>query len=409
MALVLSHLTLRGRSLRGLRRFRLLMGVGTPRFWMLTAILLTLNFYGTVMIISASSVQSVRQTATSPWLFAAQQLRWTIVGLVLLGGALAFSVQMWRRVALPLFLLSLVPLAAARMPGISASKNGASRWIEIGGFGFQPSEFVKLTTILALAEVLTRKSRHIDDWRTTLRPIAFLLVPVVVLVMAQPNLGTTLIILLAAAAVITIAGIRARVIAVLGGAAAALALVAVVFTPFRQRRINAFFDLRGNLAGDGYQTAQAMVGFANGGWLGKGIGRSTIKWGYLPYPYNDYIFAVIGEELGLVGTLGLITLFVTFTCVGFSIAARAADRFSMLAAAGITAWIGGQAFLNMAAVTNVVPSTGVPLPFISFGGSAQIVNLLAVGILLNIARHPRTEPEPDPERDALHHHLAGAA
>src|SRR5699024_4244299 len=178
-------------------------------------------------------------------------------------------------IALPLFFLSLIPLAAARLPGLSTSKNGAARWIEVGGYGFQPSEFVKLTTVLALAEVLTRKARHVDDWRTVLRPVLFILVPVVVLVMAQPNLGTTLIIVVAAAAVITVGGLRTRALSVLGGAGVLMATLAVLLTPFRQRRMNAFFDLRGTLADDGYQTAQAMVGFANGGWLGKGIGRST--------------------------------------------------------------------------------------------------------------------------------------
>lgn len=381
----------RGRSLRGLRPRRGLPGTSTRSFWWLTAVIATLGFFGLLMIISSSSVESVRSTAGSPWSFAGSQLQWTVVGLLLAAVAIRIPPTLWRKLAVPAFLASLLPLVIVLVPGISATKNGAARWIPIGPFSLQPSEFVKLTTVLVLAEVLTRRARDVDDWRRSLRPALILLLPVVTLVMIQPNLGTTLIIVTAAAAIITIGGVRLRSLGAVASVGALLALVAVLRTPFRRRRLTAFLDLRNNLSDSGYQSAQAMVGFANGGMFGKGLGRSTVKWGYLPYPYNDYIFAVVAEELGLLGAVALIGLFLAFVCLGFGVALRAADRFTMLLAAGITAWIGGQALLNLAAVTSVVPSTGVPLPFISFGGSAQIVNLVGVAILLAIARHPRPD------------------
>lgn len=391
----------RGRTLRGLRPRRGLPGVSTRSFWALTAVVATLGFFGMLMIISSSSVESVRSSSGSPWSFAGPQLRWTVIGLVVAMIAIRVPPDRWRKVAVPAFLLSLLPLLLVLVPGISATRNGAARWIPIGPFSFQPSEFVKLTTVLVLSEVLTRRVADVDDWRRSLRPALILLLPVVALVMVQPNLGTTLIIVTAAAAIITIGGVRIRSLGAVASVGILLAAIAVIRTPFRRRRLTAFLDLRNNLSDSGYQSAQAMVGFANGGLFGKGLGRSTVKWGYLPYPYNDYIFAVVSEELGLLGALVLIGLFLTFICLGFGIALRAADRFTMLLAAGITAWIGGQALLNLAAVTSVVPSTGVPLPFISFGGSAQIVNLVGVAILLSIARHPATDGASPPRLTAV--------
>lgn len=410
MTFAVSHPALRGRSLKPLRARRgVVVGVSTPLFWALAIVVLVLNFFGTLMIVSSSSVESVRLSSGSPWVFAQQQIKWTVVGLVLMLVTLCVSVHLWRRLAVVAFWLSLVPLAAVLVPAVGASKNGAARWIDLGPINFQPSEFVKLTMVLVVAEVLTRRTRRMDDWRGTLLPAFVNFLPVAVLIMLQPNLGTTLIIATAVVAMVWVSGVPARAFLSLGLLGVIGAGAAVLLAPFRFRRFTAFLDLRNNLSGTGYQPGQALVGFANGGFVGRGLGRSTIKWGYLPYPYNDYILAVIGEELGLLGTLFVVALFVTFVCVGAAIARATNDRFARLVAAGITAWIGGQALLNMAVVTSVVPSTGVPLPFISFGGSAQIVNLVAVGMLLNIARHPRREEPVDPEVEAVHRRFESVA
>lgn len=405
MTASITHPSLRGRSqLRPLRQGRTLVGVSTNRFWAMAGIVTLLNVIGALMIISASSVESVRLAGGSPWVFARQQTLLTMVGLVGMLVMMLVSVDVWRRLAAPLFVLSVIPLAAVLLPQVGASKNGASRWISVGSFGFQPSEFVKLTLLLVVAKVLTTRSRRIDDWRESLLPVLINLSPVVVMIMMQPNLGTTMIIVVMVLAMVWVAGVKGTALAGVGAVGAGLAALMVLATPFRSARLSAFRDLRGNLTNAGYQPGQALVGFANGGLFGKGLGRSTIKWGYLPYPYNDYIMAVVGEEFGLVGTLFVLITFVGFIGVGCAIAKHARDRFSMLVATGVTAWIGGQALLNMAVVTSVLPSTGVPLPFISFGGSAQIANLAAVGLLLNIARHPRDQrrEQRDPEVEAVY-------
>lgn len=388
MTTTISHPVLRGRvEAAPTRRRASMVGVNTSRFWMLASVVTVLNLVGVLMTLSASSVASVKQSGT-PWFFAQRQFMWTGVGVLALLVTLYVSVSFWRRFAAPLFFLSLVPLVAVLVPGLGATKNGAARWIAIGPLQLQPSEFVKLTLLILVADILARRSHLLDDWRETLRPVLILLGVVAALIMKQPNLGTTLIITAMVLTVVWVAGVRLLPLGVIGLAGAALAGLAVLLEPFRLRRMMSFLDLRGNLDGTGYQTGQAMVGFANGGWLGRGLGRSTVKWGYLPYAFNDFIFAVIGEEFGLFGALAVVGLFVAFVVTGTSIALAAEDRFSMLLAIGVTAWLGVQAIMNMAVVTGTMPLTGVPLPFISFGGSAQIINLAAVGLLLNVARHP---------------------
>jgi cell division protein FtsW len=396
----IDHPSLRGRTApRTVTRRFAVPGIATARFWILASIVTVLNMIGTLMVISSSSVASARLTdGASPWFYARRQLMFTGVGVIALVVMLYVSLQFWRRIAYPLLVVSVLPLVFVLIPGIGATKNGAARWIDLGPIQLQPSEFVKLTLLLAVADVLARRERQLDDWRESLRPVLIPLAVVCVLIMAQPNLGTTIIIAAMTMTVVWVSGVRILPLAAVGAIAAAGAGVAVLLEPFRLRRFLSFLDPRGDLDGVGYQTGQAMVGFANGGWFGQGIGRSTVKWGYLPYAFNDFIFAVVGEELGLFGAVFVILAFLGFILIGASIAITASDRFSLLVAVGVTAWLGVQAIMNMAVVTGAMPLTGVPLPFISFGGSAQIVNLAAVGLLLNVARHPA---EPAPARRRL--------
>lgn len=390
MTTALGHPSLRGRTqLPATARRLAVPGVATARFWILASIVTVLNMVGILMVISSSSVASARLTdGASPWFYAQRQLMFTGMGFVVLLVMLMVSVQFWRRIAYPMLVVSLVPLLLVLVPGVGATKNGAARWIAIGPIQLQPSEFVKFALLLAVADILARRERQLDDWRESLRPVLIPLAVVCVLVMAQPNLGTTIIIATMVMTVVWVGGVKILPLGVVGAITAAAAALFVLLEPFRLRRLLAFLDPRGDLDGVGYQTGQAMVGFANGGWIGRGVGRSTVKWGYLPYAFNDFIFAVVGEELGLAGAVFVILAFVAFVVTGASIAISAEDRFSLLVAVGITAWLGVQAIMNMAVVTGAMPLTGVPLPFISFGGSAQIVNLAAVGLLLNIARHP---------------------
>lgn len=394
MTTTVGHPSLRGRAApRAATRRLAVPGTATARFWVMASIVCGLNMIGTLMVISSSSVASARLTdGASPWFYARRQLMFTGIGVLALVVMLYVSVQFWRRFAYPLLLASVVPLLLVLVPGVGATKNGAARWLDIGPIQLQPSEFVKLTLLLVVADVLARRERQLDDWRESLRPVLIPLAVVVVLIMAQPNLGTTIIIVASTMTVVWVSGVRILPLAAVGAVGAALAGLAVLLEPFRLRRLLAFLDPRGDLDGVGYQTGQAMIGFANGGWFGRGVGQSTVKWGYLPYAFNDFVFAVIGEELGLVGAVFVIVAFVAFLLVGSSIAMAARDRFSMLLAVGLTSWLGVQALMNIAVVTGAMPLTGVPLPFISFGGSAQIINLAAVGLLLNVARHPAEAP-----------------
>ncbi|MCB0977084.1 MAG: putative lipid II flippase FtsW [Acidimicrobiales bacterium] len=398
MTTTIGHPALRGRTVpRSFTHRFAVPGVSTTRFWILASIVTVLNMVGTLMVISSSSVASAELTGgASPWLFAKRQLMFTGIGMIALVVMLFVSVRFWRRVAYPLFLVSLLPLVAVAVPGLGSSKNGAARWLDIGPIQFQPSELVKLTLLLAVADVLARRERRLDDWRESLVPVLIPLVVVCGLIMAQPNLGTTIIIAVTIMTMVWVAGVRMKPLAAVGGIGALFAAGFVVLEPFRLRRFLSFLDPRGDLDGAGYQTGQAMIGFANGGLIGRGLGRSTVKWGYLPYAFNDFIFAVVGEELGLAGAMFVVVAFLAFILVGTSIAMSSddpdRDRFPLLVAVGVTAWLGVQAIMNMAVVTGAMPLTGVPLPFISFGGSAQIVNLAAVGLLLNVARHPAAAP-----------------
>jgi cell division protein FtsW len=211
---------------------------------------------------------------------------------------------------------------------------------------------------------------------------------VAVLVMKQPNLGTTIIIAAMVLAMLWAAGTPLLALSATAIAGAVLAIGAVAYTPFRRTRFLRFLDPWKDPQNTGLQNIQSMVGLANGGWLGRGLGRSTAKWGFLPYAHTDFIFSVIGEEFGLVGAILVVLLFGAVGVVGAWIAMQARDRFSMLVATGITTWLTVQAVMNIGAVIGIMPITGVPLPFVSFGGSSLLTTLAATGLLLNIARHP---------------------
>lgn len=362
-------------------------GVATGTFWLLASVVTVLNMIGLVMVLSASSVESVR-VYQQPWSFAQKQVMWSVVGVVALLATLTISVDFWRRRVKLWLGLTLLGLVAVFVPGVGLSTNGATRWIGVGQFQVQPSEFAKFALLLFVADLLARRSDHIDDWRWTLAPVVALLGLVAALVMAQPNLGTTIIIAAIVLVVCLAAGVRLLPLGVttLAGVAAATAFVA--FTPFRRTRFTRFLDPMADPLNTGLQNVQSLVAMANGGLFGRGLGRSTVKWGYLPYAWTDFIYAVIGEEFGLVGALTVVLLFVSFASLGAYAAWRAEDRFCMLVAIGITTWVTVQAIMNIGAVIGLMPITGVPLPFVSFGGSSLVVNLAAVGLLLNIARHP---------------------
>ncbi len=375
------------------KRRLLLPGVSTGSFWFLAVVVTVLNMVGLIMVMSASSVVSAREDLArggsgSTWTYFLKQATWTGAGLVALGAFLFISIEFWRRHVRTLMFGSIGLLVLVLVPGVGVTVNGATRWLGAGPIQVQPSEFAKFALLLFVADLLDRRNREIDDWRMGLRPVIIYLGLVSLLIMAQPNLGTTIIIATTTLVMLWAAGAPLLGLTITGVAGTVVAGLVVAGTQFRRTRFLRFLDPWADPHNSGLQNIQSMVGLANGGLLGRGLGRSTAKWGFLPFAHTDFIFAVVGEEFGLVGALGVVLLFASLTAAGTWIALRARDRFSMLVATGITAWLTVQAFINIGAVIGLMPITGIPLPFVSFGGSSLVVNLAAVGLLLNIARHP---------------------
>lgn len=393
-----THPALRGRrevpTQAVVRRRLLLHGQATGPFWILAAVVVVLNLVGLVMVLSASSVVAVRKGQGS-WYYVGRQALWLVVGIPALMGCLSVSLELWRRFVGWFLLLAIGLLGLVLVPGIGVSANGATRWLGAGPLVFQPSEFAKFALLLFTADVLDRRWAQVEDWRRCLRPVVIALAVVSLLVMAQPNLGTTIIIAAIVLTMLWAGGVPKLPLGFTTVVGVALASASVAYEPFRRTRFLRFLDPWEDPLGSGMQNIQSQVGLANGGLLGRGLGRSTAKWGYLPEAHTDFIYAVIGEEFGLVGALAILALFVGIAVIGTVIALRARDRFSMLVATGITAWLTVQAVMNIGAVIGIMPITGIPLPFVSFGGSSLVINLAATGLLLNIARHP-APPAPAP-------------
>ncbi len=397
----IGHPSLRGRLAprSATRRWYSLPGEATGASILLAAVVTVLNMFGLVMVMSAASVISVREGGP-PWSYAQRQVVWTVVGCLALVATSWISIDFWRRHVRVWLFTTIGMLVAVLIPGIGITVNGATRWIGVGPLQLQPSELAKFALLLFCADLLDRRSAHLDDWRWALAPVLAYLGIVAALIMKQPNLGTTIIIAAMVLVVLAAAGVRLLPLGLAAGAGAAVATAFVAFTPFRRTRFLRFLNPMGDPLDSGLQNVQSLVALANGGILGRGLGRSTAKWGFLPYAWTDFIFAVIGEELGLLGALFVVVLFLALAGVGTWVAWRAADRFSMLVAVGITAWLSVQALMNIGAVVGLMPITGVPLPFVSAGGSSLVTNLAAVGMLMNIARHPAPAERRTPRRAA---------
>jgi len=356
-------------------------------FVLLLAVVVALVVVGLVMVLSASSVQALRLYGSS-WYVFKRQLIWVALGAVVLAVAMRVDYRRWQRAGLPLALVSTGLLVLVLLPHTGVSVRGSSRWVGWGDFRMQPSELAKLALLVFTADVLARRVAMAADKRR-LRPVLLVLVAVVALVMAQPDMGTTLVIGCVVLALLFVAGTPLPTLARLMAFSTLAALFLGMLESYRRARLFSFLNPWKDAGNTGYQIVQSLVGLASGHWTGVGLGASRAKWGFLPNAHTDFIFAIIGEELGLLGTLLVIALFVAFAVLGVRIAARAPDRFGTLVAAGITTWVVGQALINIGAVVGVLPVTGVPLPFISFGGSSLVITMAAVGILLNVARQGR--------------------
>lgn len=364
------------------------MGRRTGLFVCLFLSAAALVMLGMVMGLSATAAPSLADT-DSAWALFRRHLIWVGIGSAALIVTMRIDYHLWRPLASTGLLAVFVLLAVTLIPSFGLTVNGAQRWLRAGPLTFQPSELAKLALVLFVADLLSRDGRMIEDNRATLRPVMAVTLALIGLLMCQPHLGGSMMTAAIVMVVLWFAGTRFRVLFSLGllGSAGVLALVAL--SPWRRARIMGFLNPWEDPLDGGYQQLQSLHALASGGIFGVGLGESRSKWGFLPYAHTDFIFAVIGEELGLLGTLFVIAMLGVTGAAGFFVAMRAPDRFGMLLAAGLTAWISVQAVINVGAVLAVFPVVGLTLPFLSFGGSSLVTTMAAMGLLLNIARQTR--------------------
>ncbi len=345
-----------------------------------------LALFGVVMIYSAASVSDYVLYGDSAH-HLKRQLLYVVAGGAAMWALSRLDYRSLRSLAWAGVVAADIALVVVLVSGVG--RWGAQRWIEIGAFTLQPSEFAKLACVFALAAVLTgprRKER--PDWDLLAR-IALIVVPVLVLVLLQPDMGTAMAILAAAMIVMLLGDVSWRHLAGLVLAVGLAVPVLILVEPYRLQRSVSFLDPWSDPQGAGYQTIQALLAFGSGGWSGVGLGLSRQKFFYLPAAHTDFVLAIIGEELGLFGTLSILAAFVVFAYAGFGIAVTSKDRFGRLLAGGLTGVIVLQALMNMAAVTNLMPVTGIPLPFVSYGGSSLVFTMGSVGVILSVARFGR--------------------
>ncbi|OGC33787.1 cell division protein FtsW [candidate division WOR-1 bacterium RIFOXYB2_FULL_48_7] len=347
---------------------------------------LSLLAIGGLMIFSASPVMGMKYGDS--FYFIKRHLFYLLLGLAAFYYGFKIDLETVKRHAQTIFIIAVGSLALVFIPGVGRSVLGASRWIELGFISFQPSEFIKLATVIFLAKWLTDKQIVIRDFfRGLLPPLMFFGV-IGLLIIKQPDLGTALTIGATVFLMLFVAGAQIKQLAGLCLAGIIGVLGLSVTSPYRLRRLVAYLDPWKDPQGAGFQIIQSLLAVGSGGVFGLGLGASKQKFYYLPQQFTDFIFAILCEELGLIGGAAVVVLFITFAGRGFKIALSSNDQFKVLLASGIVAWITIQAMINIMVVVGIVPTTGIPLPFISYGGTATIINLFAVGMVLNVSRKP---------------------
>jgi cell division protein FtsW len=355
-------------------------------YYLLLASTALLLGFGIVMVWSSSYVVSTHVS----FAVLQKQLLWAAIGLPLMLVATRLPVRAIRALAYPTMAGALVLLVAVLAPGLGVTVNGATRWVNVGGpFTIQPSEFAKLGLVLWGADLLARKQKYgtLDTFRRMLIPLMPVTLIVLALIDKEHDLGTMLIILTIVLALLWVVGAPMRLFAVVVSMVIAGVTYLAFSEPYRLRRLLDFtHPCSKDLQNAGWQACQANYSLGSGGWWGVGLGSSREKWGYLPEAHSDFIFAIIGEELGLVGTLAVLLLFAVLAYGGLRVAQRSRDTFSRLAASAIVAWLLVQALVNIGAVVGLLPITGILLPLMSAGGSALIPTMFALGVLMSLAR-----------------------
>ena len=340
---------------------------------------------GAVMVYSASSAESLLNGSQDPSFYLQRYVMFGLAGLVALHAVSRYGLRFVQRLTTPLLLGAFALTVAVMVPGVGVTVNGATRWLGAGPLQFQPSELLKLALILYSVRLLAARPDTVLRFGDLVRPLLVVVGVACALLLKQPDMGTALVICFATGALLVAAGTPVRHLGVLGGSLTGLALVFTIVEPYRMARLTAFLDPFADPENTGFQTVQALTAIGSGGLLGVGLGESVQKIFYLPEAHTDMILAIIGEELGLVGILGVAVLYGMIGYAGLRTAKAATDRYSKLLAAGITSLILCQATLNFFAVLGMAPLTGVPLPFISYGATNLVVLLGGMGLLLGVA------------------------
>lgn len=357
--------------------------------WLLFLVTIILVSFGIIMVYNASFPYAIEEFGDKAYFFK-RQATWAFLGLAVLFTAKQFPYWKWRPMAKAGLIISIGLLIAVHFVG--ESSQGAERWIGVGPIRFQPSEFAKISLALFMASALADRPKRVKDFWGGVFPLLLIAGAVIFLTERQPDLGTAITMLAAVFVTLYLAGTKGRWLLTVAAIVSMLTLGAILhqgFDGYRWKRVTTFVNPQNDPMGDGYQIIHSGIALGTGGVTGVGFGESREKrTGNLPAPSTDYIFAIIGEEFGLVGTGTILALFALLTARGLQISYRARDRFGSLLAAGIACTIGMQAALNIAVVTASIPATGIPLPFISYGGSSLISLLFAIGVLLNISQNP---------------------
>ncbi len=353
----------------------------------LLAVVVILNVFGLLMISSASVVMSYNNFGNNYYYVSHQFFYGLLPGIALMLVFKNVNYEIYKKYAIFFLILTILLLFVVFIPGIGFGAKGASRWIVFGDFSFQPSEVAKLTFILYFAAWLCSKEKEIKSFSKGLLSFVAVVSIMSIPLLLQPDFSALIILAIIATSMYFASGAKISHIFIFGAASSAAVFALIKIAPYRMDRLIVFLHPEIDPKGIGYQINQALLAIGSGGIFGLGFGHSRQKYNYLPEPMGDSIFAIMGEELGLIGLFVLLLLFFFFAYRGYKIASVSRDKFGRLVAVGITSWIIFQALMNIAAITSLIPLTGIPLPFISYGGSSLLASLFAIGILLNISKH----------------------
>jgi cell division protein FtsW len=341
--------------------------------------------FGLVMVGSASTVISIATYGT-PWAIFIREAMWMAIGCLVLWLTIRFDYHKLRRISPVLLVVTFALLFVVLVPGLGVHVQGSSRWVGFGQLRLQPSELMKLALTVFAADFITRRLDQDSTDRRIIGPVLLGTGAACVLILAQPDMGTAMVLGVIALALLFVSGVRLGPVMKVLGALVILAVIVGLSSPYRRVRLLSFVDPSAHGSSSGYQVVQSLIGLGSGHLFGAGIGGGQAQWGYLPNAHTDFIFSVIGEQLGIVGALFVLFLLASFVWLGIRTATQSRDHFGALLALGLVAWMAAETVINIGAVVGLLPVTGIPLPFISFGGSSLVITMAAAGILINVAR-----------------------